>query len=107
MITNTHTKTIKVHTLVVDDTEIEHYQKNPDEWIDLLSTLLTAQPQPNGNGEKPMQKKSRRARPAKADMINCPKCGMLVKQRGLLVHQHGSKCRPQNAPQPAWIPTAD
>lgn len=45
----TTTKTIKVHTLRIDDSEIERYMDDPDAWRDVLSTLLTAKPAPNGH----------------------------------------------------------
>jgi len=89
----TTTKTIKVHTLRLDDTEIERYMDDPDAWRDVLSTLLTSKPAPNSH--TPPQKKERRKKSAAGvkETIDCPKCGTPVKPRGLLVHQHGSKCR--------------
>jgi hypothetical protein len=89
----TTTKTIKVHTLRIDDSEIERYMNDRDAWVDVLSTLLTAKPEPNGH--TPPKKKRRHTKRAAGDedTIDCPKCGMQVKPRGLLIHQHGSKCR--------------
>lgn len=52
METNTRIKTIKVHTLVIDDTEIEAYLNDPDPLIDVLRDLLI-KPAPNGNGHAP------------------------------------------------------
>lgn len=90
----TTTKTIKVHTLRIDDSEIERFMDNPEEWNDVLSTLLTAKPAPNGNTPpKKKHGKKSAARNAEVEKIDCPKCGMPVKPKGLLRHQRGSKCR--------------
>ncbi len=44
METNTRTKTIKVHTLVIDDSEIERFITDPEPLIDTLRDLLIAKP---------------------------------------------------------------
>jgi hypothetical protein len=41
--------------------------------------------------EKKIAQRTKRTRAA--EMIACPKCGMRVKVRGLLIHQRGSKCK--------------
>ncbi len=99
----THTKQIKVHTLQLDDTEVEHYMDDPDAWRDLLSTLLTSKPAPNGEDERPRKKIARRkpraTHPEKlGETTACPKCGKIVKTRGLLIHQRGAQCRAASAP---------
>ncbi len=91
MITNTHEKKIKVHTIVIDDTEIERYLDDPASLIDALRALLIAKPQPDGHPVQPARRTSRRL--AAEEKIPCPKCGMPVKPRGMLVHQRGAKCR--------------
>ena len=92
-------KKIKSHTLQLDDTEVERYLNNTEEWIDVLHSLLTAKPIVEGNGQH-APAKSRGKRHHKTNgpgkIISCPKCGQLVKTRGLLIHQRGSKCRPQS-----------
>jgi hypothetical protein len=93
----THTKQIKVHTIQIDDSEIERFMDDHEEWIDLLSTLLIAKPAVDGNGSAPSTKK-RKAAKKNSGTMTCPKCGMEVKPRGLLIHQRGSKCRARTAP---------
>lgn len=96
MYTITHEKKIKVHTIQIDDTEVLNYQHHPDDWIDLLDSLLIAKAMPNGDSPVPAKraKKTRRGK-ENEELIPCPKCGLLVKPRGLLRHQCGSKCKLQ------------
>src|SRR5512139_2756042 len=97
----TTTKQIKMHTLRIDDTEILRYLDDHEAWIDLLSTLLVAKPSINGDGSAPAKRakvkkvaaKRRKTSGPGIELIDCPKCGMPVKPRGLLIHQRGSKCR--------------
>jgi hypothetical protein len=99
MYITTTEKKIKTHLIQVDDTEVERYLKEPDTWIELLSDLLMAEPKTNGDGpQKAKIKKVDVTRRHKTsgpgiEMVDCPKCGMRVKTRGLLVHQRGSKCK--------------
>jgi len=44
MDTSTRTKTIKVHTLVIDDSEIERFITDPEPLIDTLRDLLITRP---------------------------------------------------------------
>jgi len=97
MFTTTHEKKIKVHTIQIDDTEVLRYQQNLEDWIELLDSLLIAEPTSNGDGPAPTRRaktKSNRAKKGSesTERIPCPKCGMLVKPRGLMIHQNGLKC---------------
>lgn len=58
----TTTKQIKVHTLRIDDSEIERYMSDHDAWIDVLSTLLTAKPASNGHTPPPKKTGAKSAR---------------------------------------------
>jgi hypothetical protein len=91
----TTTKTIKMHTLRIDDSEIERYMNDHDAWIDVLTQLLTAKaPETHRmNGKKAPTKLRYKTSGPGIELIDCPKCGMQVKERGLLIHQRGSKCR--------------
>lgn len=112
MITNTRTKTIKIHTLVIDDTEIERYLDEPDQLMDILSKLLTARPQPDGDGrgdgrQKSAEKKIRRTgsmNRKKPDREPCHSCGQLIP-----VYRQGKhKCkRPLSAALPAIQPAIE
>jgi len=89
METNTRIKTIKVHTLVIDDTEIEAYLNDPDLLIDVLRDLLI-KPAPNGNGHAPSPvgegrgegKKRTKRGPMKQrklpDRVPCQACGQSI-----------------------------
>ena len=86
----------------MDDTEVERYLKDPDAWIDLLHDLLMAKPSANGSSPAPAKRTKVKKVAAKRhnktggpgiEMIACPKCGMTVKSRGLLIHQRGQKCK--------------
>jgi len=104
MYITTTEKKIKTHLLQVDDTEIERFLKEPDSWIDVLHDLLTAKVNTNGDGDGTAHAKRAKGKKAATkrhnntsgpgiEMVSCPKCGMRVKSRGLLIHQRGSKCR--------------
>lgn len=93
MYISTHEKKIKVHTLVLDDSEVDHYLEDPEALTNLLHDLLVRQPE--SNGVAPKKKSKKRSAPSAEELIECPKCGMLVKPRGLLLHQRGSKCKPK------------
>ncbi len=102
MFVTTTEKKIKTHLIQVDDTEIERYMKDPDSWIDLLSDLLTKKISTNGDGparvkaakvRKAATKRHNKTHGLSIELVTCPKCGMVVKARGLLLHQRGSKCR--------------
>lgn len=101
MFITTTEKKINTHLIQVDDTEIERYLKDPDSWLDLLHDLLMAKPSANGDGPPPAKRakvksavaKRRKTSSPGIEMIECPKCGMTVKARGMLIHQRGSKCR--------------
>lgn len=85
METNTRIKTIKVHTLVIDDTEIEAYLNDPDPLIDTLRDLLI-KPAPNGNRHAPSPtetgKKRGRRGPVKQRKLPerepCQSCGASI-----------------------------
>lgn len=83
METNTRTKIIKVHTLVIDDTEIEAYLNDPGPLIDTLRDLLIARPTENGNGhtpagngqDKPRAKRGPMKQRKLPDRVPCQACG--------------------------------
>jgi hypothetical protein len=86
METNTHTKIIKVHTLVIDDTEIEAWLNDPDPLIDALRTLLIARAPQNGNGHGDAPATAthasvgaRREKDRKRiERVPCESCGVLI-----------------------------
>ncbi len=106
--------TLKQYTIEMSELELEHYIDEPDELIDALrrARLNGLTPAPSKGSER-YQKSSRkgviiRARQAKRrnrtsgpgiEMVTCPKCGMQVKARGLLIHQNGQKCKARQAAQ--------
>jgi hypothetical protein len=92
MKTNTHTKIIKVHTLVIDDTEIEAWLNDPDPLIDALRTLLITKAPQNGNGhgDAPATATRRSKTPhasvgarrekdrKRIERVPCESCGVLI-----------------------------
>ena len=84
----THEKKIKVHTLQIDDREVERFLDNPDELTDLLRDLLVSKP----TGESAAEEKTKhRRRPAAK--VACQFCGRQISQRQ--IGNHENKC-PQN-----------
>lgn len=68
----------------------------------MLRELLVAKVSTNGDGpaaekrvkgKKAATKRHNKTSGPGIEMVVCPKCGMRVKARGLLIHQRGSKCR--------------
>lgn len=56
---STHTKVVKVHTILVDDAEIEAHLDDAEYWQDQMRELLLRKVEPaNGNGHKPKRKRS-------------------------------------------------
>lgn len=100
METNTRTKTIKVHTLVIDDTEIEAWLNDPDPLIDALRTLLIAKAPPTGNGHGDAPATATRrsktpnaavgARRKSSGKVPCPYCARQVSVRQ--IGNHKNKC---------------
>lgn len=98
METNTRTKIIKVHTLVIDDTEIEAFLTDPDPLIDALRDLLVAKAPPNGNGHAPSPvgegrgegKPRKKKLLAKSAVVNCKYCARLISTRQ--IGRHENKC---------------
>jgi len=101
MYVTTTEKKIKTHLIQVDDTEIERFMKDPNTWIEVLHDLLIAKVSTNGDGPAHVKsakdknaatKRYRKTSGPGIEMIDCPKCGMRVKARGLKIHQQGAKC---------------
>lgn len=92
METNTRTKIIKVHTIVIDDTEIEAYLNDPDPLIDALRDLLVAKAPPNGNGhgDAPATATRRPKKRAASGKVPCPYCDRPISTRQ--IGRHKSKC---------------
>lgn len=92
METNTRTKTIKVHTLVIDDTEIEAWLNDPDPLIDALRTLLIAKAPPtgNGHGDAPATATRRPKKYKTSGKVPCPYCAHQVSVRQ--IGNHKNKC---------------
>lgn len=87
---STHVKQVKVHTLMVDDAEIEAHLDDPDYWPDTMRDLLLRKVEP---AKQLKRTKKRDALTPQENEIACPKCGMPVTARGLAKHQSGAKCR--------------
>lgn len=52
MYISTYEKKIKVHTIIIDDNEIERLRDNPEEATDLLDGLLTRSIDSNGKAPR-------------------------------------------------------
>jgi hypothetical protein len=85
----THTKTVKVHTLQINDFEVERFLDQPDELTDLLRDLLVSKPTTSESAAE--EKTKHRRRPAAK--VACPFCGRQISQRQ--IGNHENKC-PQN-----------
>ena len=119
------TSSIKIYTFTLSEIELENYLEEPEELIRNLRRArlngltppeknqtsegarikrrITDMPKrhnkTSGDGQRETQKRRSTAKyPEKLGAtITCPKCGMLVKTRGLLIHQRGSKCEARAA----------
>lgn len=90
-----HEKVIKVHTLSIDDTEIERLLADPTELTDLLSQLLSTPIAPT-NGDRPKHARpARRSAKHKRPRVACQYCGRSIDQGWL--ERHEARC-PQRPP---------
>ena len=95
MQTNTHTKSIKVHTIVIDDTEILHYMDHTDEWIEILGSLLVSKP--TDDGDKPAAKRAPKKSKRVSATTPCDFCGREISTRQIRRHQDKCPERPSIA----------
>ncbi len=105
--------TLKQYTIEMSELELEHYIDEPDELIDALRRARLNGLTPPVIGSERYQRGTVKGRIARArqakrrnrtsgpgiEMVTCPKCGMAVKARGLLIHQRGQKCKARQAVQ--------
>jgi len=97
---NTHSKTINVHTLVLDDNEIERILDDGDAFRDTLNELLMKK---KSATPKLQRKPKRRARAKKSKQTGglgiahrqpCEWCGRLIAQGFMEKHQRACPQRP-------------
>jgi hypothetical protein len=85
----THEKKIKVHTLQLDDHEVERFLDNPEELTDLLRDLLVSKPTGDDNGDRPSRKKvARKPRAIAGAIIPCKFCGREISYRQIKRHEN-------------------
>ena len=83
----THEKTIKIHTLQLDDNEIDRFLDKPDELEELLRDLLVSKP----TGQEKNTSKVRKA----STRVHCQYCDRLVSSRQITNHEN--KCPSRTA----------
>lgn len=89
MLINSHSKLINVHTIVLDDNEIERVLDNVDDFLETLSGLLSQKKEPPADGQK-----SKRKRRTASETVICEWCDHAFRARGLAIHQRTCPQRP-------------
>ena len=96
----TRERTIKVHTIVITDPEIEAALNDSDPLLDFLRNLLISKPIVNGNGRDEGEPRKKKKQRSKAGTVNCRYCARIVSTRQIRNHEHKCPQRPQTVAEP-------